>query len=150
MKRIILGLVLLSPGVGWADPLPAPPAGQKHLPLLAGQVVTLECPADPCPTITLNGDDPADLRWGGTYTPKELSRWDLDRLSRIEAERDAALKVAYEAKPPGLKLLGIGFGVGVAVGGTAAAWSVDGSKGVKIAATAGSAVLGSLLVWLFR
>jgi hypothetical protein len=144
-----LAVALLLPLLARADPLPSPPAGETHLPILAGQRVLLQCPTDPCPPVYL-ASDPADPRFGGVLTPPALARYDLDRLHRIEAERDAALKVAYAAPPPGLKLLGIGLGVGITAGGTAAAWAVDGSKGVKIAATAGSAALGALLVFLFR
>ena len=71
-----------------------------------------------------------------------------ERLKRLEAERDAALKVAYDRPPPGLKPLAVGLGIGVAVGGTAAAWAVDGKPGVKAIASIGSAALGSIILWL--
>jgi hypothetical protein len=149
MTRGLALLALLAPVLALADPLPPPPAGEKHLALLPGQTLVLECDKDPCPTITLAAD-PADPRFGGTYTSSALTRWDLDWKHHIEAERDAAKALAYAAKPPGIRLLGIGFGVGVAAGGTAAAYLVGGSAGVKVASAAGSAVVGAVLIYLLR
>ena len=149
MIRGLALLALLAPAIALADPLPPPPAGEHHLALLAGQTLTLECPANPCPTITLPAD-PADARFGGVFVSPILSRWDLDRIGRLEAERDAALKVAYSSSPPTFRPLVIGFGVGVAAGGTAAAYLVGGSAGVKVASAAGSAVVGAVLIYLLR
>jgi hypothetical protein len=149
MTRTLAVLALLAPALALGDPLPPPPAGEYHLALLAGQVLTLRCDKEPCPTITTSADQ-TDPRWGGLYVPPALARWDLDWKHYVEAERDAAKALAYAAKPPGIRLLGIGFGVGVAAGGTAAAYLVGGSAGVKVASAAGSAVVGAILIYLLR
>ena len=102
-------------------------------------------------TVVITDTDPLDPTFGGLYTPPALARWDLDRLRRLEAERDAAIARA-EAQPPALnlRLAGVALGVGIAAGGTATAFVVDGKPGVKAAAAVGSALLGSLLIYLLR
>jgi hypothetical protein len=141
---VLAGLgAVAAPGVGVCDPLPAPPPNELHIVVAPGSPITTAAG----PVITAKADE-LNSSFGGIYTPPALARWDLERLKRLEAERDAALKVAYDRPPPGLKPLAVGLGIGVAVGGTAAAWSVDGKPGVKAIASIGSAALGSLILWL--
>jgi hypothetical protein len=95
--------------------------------------------------------DPSDPAFGGIYASAALARDDLNYRLRLEKERDEAERLA-DAKPsPGvnLRLAGVSFGVGLAAGGAAAALVVDGKTGLKAAAVAGSAALGTIVVWLF-
>ena len=146
---IVLGLAgTVLPGVGRVMALPDPPPGEKHLSLLAGQVLTLQCDKakESCPTIT-TAPDQADPRWGGLYVPPALARWDVQRLEALEQERDDALKTAVQAGSV-LRPVAIGLGIGLVSGGLGSAVTLNSSTTLRASMAIGPCVLGAVLIWL--